>query len=71
MELLTILAAAAAEEGHSETAFFVAGGLLAAFGVLAGALGIARHDLPERLCNALMGVGALLVVGTMVSVIVS
>lgn len=70
MELLTILAAAA-EEGHSETAFFVAGGLLAAFGVLAGALGIARHDLPERLCNAFMGVGALLVVGTMISVIVS
>ena len=70
MDLVTILAAAA-EESHDETAFLVVGGILAAFGVLTGALGIVRHDLPASIANAIMGIGALLVVGTMVTVVAS
>jgi fructose-specific phosphotransferase system IIC component len=68
MDLVTILAAAA-EESHNETPFLVVGGLLAAFGVLSGVLGIVRPNLPDGLANALMGIGAVLVVGTMISVI--
>jgi hypothetical protein len=69
MDLPTILAAAA-EESHDETAFLVVGSVLAAFAVLVGVLGIVRHDLPAGLTNALMGVGAVLVVGTMITVVV-
>ncbi len=68
MDLVTILAAAAEEE-HSETPFLVVGGILAAFAVIVGALGIARHTMSDGLANAIMGIGALLVVGTMVTVI--
>ena len=71
MDLVTLLAAAAAEEAHDETAFLVVGGLLAVFAVVVGALGIARHTTSDGLANAIMGVGALLVVGTMVTVVVS
>ena len=70
MELVVLLAAAA-EESHDETAFLVVGGLLAVFAVVVGVLGLARHTTSDGLANAIMGIGALLVVGTMVSVVVS
>ncbi len=66
MDLVTLLAAA---ESHDETAFLVVGGILAAFAVIVSALGIARHSMSDGLANAIMGIGALLVVGTMVTVI--
>ncbi len=69
MDLVTIVAAA--EEHASQTPFLVAGGLLAVFAVLVGAFGLVRHELSDGLANRLMGIGALLVAGTMVSVIVS
>jgi hypothetical protein len=61
----------AAEAGHGEesskTAFYIAGGILAAFGFLIGILGTMRHeDFPaEGPARAIMGVAALLVVATM------
>ena len=71
MDLVTILAAAA-EEPHDETAFLVVGGILAVFAILAGVLGIVRSSaMSDGLANAIMGIGALLVVGTMVTVIAS
>ncbi len=71
MDLVTILAAAA-EESHDETAFLVVGGILAAFAVLAGVLGIVRSStMSDGLANAIMGIGALLVVGTMITVVAS
>ncbi len=69
MDLVTIVAAA--EEHASQTPFLVVGGLLAVFAVLVGAFGLVRHELSDGLANTLMGIGALLVAGTMVSVIVS
>ncbi len=68
MDLVTLLAAA---ESHDETAFLVVGGILAAFGVLSGVLGIVRPRMADGMANALVGIGALLVVGTMVTVIAS
>jgi hypothetical protein len=67
MDLVTILAAA--EEGHdkSETALFVAGGLLAVFAVIAGVIGIMRPDLPESANRAIMGIAVVLVAATMIA----
>ena len=70
MDLVSILATAA-EESANDTPFLVVGGLLAVFAVLVGVFGIVRHDLSDGLANALMGIGALLVVGTMITVIAS
>ena len=67
MDLVAILAAEAADK--NETPFLVIGGILAAFAVLVGVLGIARPSLPDSLTNAVMGIGALLVVGTMITVL--
>ena len=68
MDLVAILAATEAVE-HSDTPFLVVGGILAAFAVLVGVFGIVRHDMSESMARAIMGLGALLVVGTMVTVI--
>ena len=67
MDLVAILAAEAAHK--NETPFLVIGGILAAFAVIVGVLGIVRPELPESVTNAMMGIGALLVVGTMISVL--
>jgi hypothetical protein len=45
--LATILAAEGAAE-HSKTAFYVAGGVLAAWAVVVSALGITRPDFPAN-----------------------
>ena len=67
MDLVAILAAEAAHK--NETPFLVIGGILAAFAVIVGVLGIVRPQLPGSVTNAMMGIGALLVVGTMISVL--
>ncbi len=71
MDVLTILATAAEEAHGSDTPFLVVGGVLAVFAIVVGAMGIARHTMSDGFANAIMGVGTLLVVGTMVSVVVS
>ena len=67
MDLVAILAAEAAHK--NDTPFLVIGGILAAFAVIVGVLGIVRPELPSSLTTAAMGIGALLVVGTMISVL--
>jgi hypothetical protein len=59
------------EEESSKTAFYVAGGLLAAFGFLIGILGTMRHnDFPgEGAAKGLMAVAAVLVLGTMAAAV--
>jgi hypothetical protein len=71
MDPVTILAAAAEHGETSKTPFLVIGGMLAGFAVLASAIGIMRPDLSSRASHALAGIGAVLVlatVGTMVAV---
>jgi hypothetical protein len=68
MDLVTILAATA-EESHDETPFLVVGGILAVFAVLVGALGIVRHEMTDGLANAIIAIGTVLVVGTMITVV--
>ena len=73
MDLATLLLAAAegaAESESSETPFFIIGGLLAAFAVVAAAIGIARPNLASSVSNALAGIGTVLVVATMVTFLV-
>jgi hypothetical protein len=74
MDLITILVAAAGEAEHSggdATAYYVAGGLLAAFGFIAGAIGIARPNLGGGATRAMMAVGAILAAATMVATVAS
>ena len=68
MDLVTLLATAAETE-HSETPFLVIGGALAVFAIVVGLLGIARPTLGDGVNRLLMGVGTLLVAGTMVSIV--
>ena len=70
MDLVTILAAAAEHEEHSEALFFAVGGAFAAFAVIIGAVGVARPNWGGPAMNVVMGIGALLTVGTMVSILV-
>ena len=74
MDLLSIFvlaqegAAAGAEHGHkSETPFYLVGGALAVFAVAVGVIGIKRPDLPEGPNRAMMAVGAILVLATMIT----
>jgi hypothetical protein len=74
MDLVTILVAAAEGAEHSKSdpiAFYIAGGALAVFAVLVGIVGIKRPTLPEGPNRAIMGIGAVLVVATMVASIAS
>ena len=61
------------EEESSKTAFYVAGGLLAAFGFLIGILGTMRHgDFPgEGAARGIMGAATLLVVATMAAAVIT
>ena len=54
-------------EETSKTPFYIAGGILAAFGFLIGILGTMRHsDFPnEGAAKGIMAVAALLVLATM------
>ena len=67
-------AAGAAEAGHSQTPFYVAGCLLAAWAVAVSLLGIARHDgwpASAGAARGIMGISALLVAATMAAAVVS
>ena len=70
MDLATILVAAAEgaeHSAHEPTAFYIVGGALAAFAVVAGIIGITRPGLPEGPNRAIMAIGTVLVVATMVT----
>jgi hypothetical protein len=72
MGLLTIIAATAAEEEHSEAPFIIAGIVLALFAVLISALGFTRPQFPgsESGARGVIGLGAVLVLLTLTMVIV-
>jgi hypothetical protein len=67
LDALVMLASAApGEEETSKTAFYVAGGVLAAWAVLLGAVGMARDGWPsESAGKAIMAITAVLVAATM------
>jgi hypothetical protein len=70
MDLATIVLAAAEGAEHAEkshTAFYLAGGALAVFAVVIGVLGIKKHDLGEGPSRAIMAIGTVLVVATLVA----
>jgi hypothetical protein len=71
MDLVTILAEAAAggaeHADKSETPFYLVGGALALFAIVVGVLGIKSPSLGEGPNRAIMAIGALLVVATMVT----
>ena len=70
MDLITVLATAAAEhEEHSATAYYVAGIVLAVFAVIAGGIGIARPNLGGGVVKAMMAIGAILAAATMVATV--
>jgi hypothetical protein len=72
--LLVLATSAASEDEPSKVAFYVLGGLLAAFGVALGGLGITRHaDFPatKAASRGIIGVAALLVVGAMLSAVLT
>ena len=69
MDLLTFLATAAGETGHSTAPFLFIGGALAAFAVVTGVLGIARPAWGGRMMTLVMGVGVLLAAGSMVAIV--
>jgi hypothetical protein len=72
-QALLVLAATEGEE-TSKTAFYLLGGLLAAFAVVIAAIGIARHEHfpPSRgAARGVMGLAALLVVGAMGSAVLT
>jgi len=73
LHALIVFAAEAHEEESSKTAFYVIGGLLAAFGFLIGILGTMRHaDFPSvGAAKGIMGTSALLVVATMAAAILT
>jgi hypothetical protein len=60
-----LLAAEAAKEAGSHTAFYIAGGALAAWAVLVSFLGISRPDFPGNQAgrNIVLTISALLVLG--------
>jgi hypothetical protein len=66
--MLTVLAVI---EHTSKTAFYVAGGVLAAWAVLVGAIGVTRPAFPhgESGGRVVMGVTALLVLAAMVAAV--
>ncbi len=66
IDAFVMLAAEAAGEHSSKTAFYVAGGVLAGWAVLLSVLGLGRADWPQTPgpAKAVIGVSALLVVAT-------
>jgi uncharacterized membrane protein len=70
MDLVTILAATAEHGETSKTPFLVIGGILAGFAVVASAIGIMRPNLSSGASRALAGIGTVLVVVTMATMVV-
>jgi hypothetical protein len=73
LHALITLAAAEPEEG-SKTAYYVCGGVLAAFAVIISVIGIRAHETfpPSKgAARAVMAVAALLVAATMASAVLT
>ncbi len=62
-----------AADGVSKVPFYVAGGLLAAWAVLIGVLGVRRPTFPgsERGARVVMALSALLVAAAMVTAVIT
>jgi hypothetical protein len=72
--LQALITLAQAEEETSKTAFYVAGGVLAAFAVVISAIGIRGHETfpPSRgAARAVMALAVVLVAATMASAILT
>jgi hypothetical protein len=73
--MLAVLLLAAEEAAEpSKTPFYVLASLLVAFALILAAIGTARHETfpPSRgVSTAIIGVGALLVAGTMVTAVIT
>jgi hypothetical protein len=72
--LQALITLAQAEEETSKTAFYVAGGVLAAFAVVISAIGIRGHETfpPSRgAARAVMALAVVLVAATMTSAILT
>jgi hypothetical protein len=73
--MLAVLLLAAEEAAEpSKTPFYILAGLLVAFALILSAIGTARHETfpPSRGVQiAIIGLGALLVAGTMVTAVIT
>jgi hypothetical protein len=60
-------------ESHSKTAFYIAGGLLVAWGVLVAAFGIQRAGFPASMSQqrAVIGVTVVLVAAAMATAVIT
>jgi hypothetical protein len=72
LHALITLAASEGEE-PSKTAFYVAGGLLVAFAVIVGVIGIRAEDFPAKKAQArgVMAIAAVLVAAAMASAVLT
>jgi hypothetical protein len=71
---LVTAASAVAGEEPNKTAFYILGGLLAAWAVVIAAIGIARHDdfpSSDGAARGVMGISVVLVAAAMVSAVVT
>ena len=70
MHALLVLAAEAAEE-TSKTAFYLAGGALAAWAVILAAVGLSRPEFPgsDGAARGVMAISTLLVIAAMVAAV--
>ena len=74
LEALITLATEAAEEESSKAAFYIAGGVLAAFAVIVAAIGIRGHETfppTKGAARAVMGLAAILVAATMAAAVLT
>lgn len=73
MSLPALLVLAADEAEPSKVAFYVGGGLLAAWAVLLAALGLSRPDFPatEGAARGIYGISAVLVAAAMATAIIT
>ena len=74
IDLVVLAAASGQEEETSKGAFYLLGGLLAAWAVVLGALGIVRHGTfppSPGAARAVMGISAVLVAGAMASAVLT
>jgi hypothetical protein len=72
--LQALITIAQAEEESSKAAFYIAGGVLAAFAVVVSAIGIRGHETfpPSRgAARAVMGLAVLLVAATMAAAVLT
>ena len=68
-----LLIAAVEEAEHSKTAFYVAGGALAAWAVILGVIGLRSADFPgsETAARGVMTLTAVLMVATMATAVIT